>query len=86
MPWFAEVAKGYCFEQAAERCLYVWEWIENTFYGDDEVYTHALDLAIAANALIRMGKIPVPDRHDGLYDCFRDANQVLIAANLEANT
>ncbi len=66
-PWFAEIAKGYSFEQAAERCKLVWDWVRNTFYSDDEVMAYALDLCLQAGALIRAGKLPVPDRHDGLY-------------------
>jgi len=67
MPWFAEVAAGYDFEQAAERCKLVWEWVRNTFYSDDEVMAHGLELSMVAGALIRAGKLPIPDRHDGLY-------------------
>ncbi len=66
-PWFAEIAAGYCFEQAAERCKLVWEWVQNSFYSDDEVYAHGLELSMVAGALIRDGKLPVPDRHDKLY-------------------
>lgn len=66
-PWFAEVAKGYPFDQAAERCGYVVEWIMNTVYSDDEVCDHALGLSIEAGAKIRAGELPIPDRHDGLY-------------------
>jgi len=69
-PWFAEIAAGYCFEQAAERCKLVWEWVQNTFYSDDEVYAHGLELSMVAGALIRAGKLPVPDRHDKLYGEF----------------
>jgi hypothetical protein len=66
-PWFAEVAKGYPFDQAAERCGYVVEWIMNNVYSDDEVFDHALTLSINAGARIRAGELPIPDRHDGLY-------------------
>ena len=66
-PWFAEIAAGYCFEQASERCKLVWEWVQNSFYSDDEVYAHGLELSMVAGALIRAGKLPVPDRHDKLY-------------------
>ena len=67
VPWFDEVAKGYSFAQAADRVGYVWEWVLNTVYCDDDVYGHALDLSIEAGALIRAGKLPIPDRHDKLY-------------------
>jgi hypothetical protein len=66
-PWFAEIAKGFCFEQAAERCKLVWPWVQNTFYSDDEVMAHGLELSMVAGALIRAGKLPIPARHDGLY-------------------
>jgi len=66
-PFFAEVSKGYCFNQAADRCLYVREWIWNTIYSDDDVGGYALDLSMVAGELIRRGDLPVPDRYDGLY-------------------
>lgn len=66
-PWFAEVAKGYCFWQAAERCGYDRQTILNTIYSDDEVFDHGLSLSMWAGAKIRAGELPVPDRHDGLY-------------------
>jgi hypothetical protein len=71
IPWFDEVAKGYCFKQAAERCQLVWEWVENTVYSDDDVYEHALNLSMVASAKIRAREMPVPDRHDKLYEEFR---------------
>jgi hypothetical protein len=70
-PWFAEVAKGYSFEQAAERCKLVWKWVENTVYSDDEVFEHGLNLSMVAGAKIRAGLMSVPDRHDKLYEEFR---------------
>jgi len=69
--WFDEVAKGYPFDQAADRVGYVWAWVLNTVYSDDEVYAHALNLSINAGALIRAGKLPIPDRHDKLYGEYR---------------
>jgi len=66
-PWFDEVAKGHPFDQAAERCGYVVEWIMNTVYSDDEVFDHGLTLSMMAGAKIRAGELPIPDRHDGLY-------------------
>ena len=72
-PFFKEIALGYCYKQAADRCLYPREWILNTLYSDDETYSHMLDLSIQAGALIRSGNHPAPpDRYDGLYDEFRD--------------
>ena len=69
MPWFAEVAKGYCYKQAADKCLYVREWILNTMYSDDDVSAYMLDLSMIARALIEKGEQPAPiDRYDGLYD------------------
>jgi hypothetical protein len=67
IPWFAEVAKGYPFDQAAERCGYDTVTIMNTVYSDDDTYDHALMLSINAGAKIRAGELPIPDRHDGLY-------------------
>jgi len=67
MPWFAEIAKGYSFEQAAERCNLVWEWVQNTVYSDDDVYANGLELSMVAGALIRAGQLPIPDRRDKLY-------------------
>jgi hypothetical protein len=66
-PFFAEVYAGYCFNQAADRCLYERRFVWNTIYSDDEVMEHALNLSMAAGALIRSGKMPIPDRYDGLY-------------------
>ena len=68
-PWFAEVAKGYCFWQAAERCGYDRGTILNTIYSDDEVFDHGLSLSMWAAAKIRMGEMGVPDRWDGLFEC-----------------
>lgn len=59
---------GYCFEQSAKRCYLVWDWVRNTIYSDDETMGWALELSMQAGALIRAGKLPVPDRWDGLYD------------------
>ena len=67
-PFFAEIAKGYGYKQAAARCLYPHEWILNTLYSDDEVFTHVLDLSMVAGAQIRAGERTVPSRWDGLYD------------------
>ena len=71
-PWFDEVAKGFSFEQASDNLGYDWKKTQNTFYGDDDVFGHALDLSMIAGAQIRMGKLEVPDRTDGLYEEFRD--------------
>lgn len=62
-----EVSKGYCFKQSAERCKFVFEWVENTLYSDDELLDHMINLSMAAGARIRAGDLPVPDRHDGLF-------------------
>jgi hypothetical protein len=66
-PFFLEVSAGYCFKQAAHRCGYPWERLNNTLLSDDEVMFHALDLSIAAGAEIRAGHKAVPARWDGLY-------------------
>jgi len=66
-PWFNEVAKGYAFEQAASRAMMVWQAVENTIYGDDDVFAHALNLSMVAGAKMRAGELPAPDRWDGLY-------------------
>jgi len=67
-PFFAEVAKGYCYKQAAARCLYPAEWVLNTLYSDDDIAVHMLNLSMMARAQIETGKIPAPKRWDGLYD------------------
>lgn len=66
-PFFAEVAKGYCWKQASERAKMVPKWVNNTLYSDDDRMELLLDLAIAAGEKIRSGLVPVPDRYDGLY-------------------
>jgi hypothetical protein len=66
-PFFVEVRAGYTINQAADRCKYVRRWVWNTLYSDDETIGYTLDLSIYAGALIRAGKIPIPDRYDGLY-------------------
>ena len=67
VPWFNEVAKGYAFEQAASRAMMVWQAVENSIFGDDDIYAHALNLSMIAGAKIRAGELQVPDRWDGLY-------------------
>ena len=67
-PWFAEIAAGYCYKQAADRCLYVREWILNTMYSDDDVSGYMLDLSMQAGARIRAGEQEPPNRYDGLYN------------------
>lgn len=72
MPFFDEIAKGYCYKQAADRCLYPREWVLNTIYSDDEVFDHMLSLSMQAGARIRAGLQPAPpDRYDGLYESYR---------------
>jgi len=69
MPFFAEIAKGYCYKQSADHCLYPREWVMNTLYSDDDVFGHMLDLSMVAGARIRAGEQEPPyDRYDGLYD------------------
>jgi hypothetical protein len=70
-PFFTEVYKGYPFQEATERLGLDWKTMNNTLYSDDEVMYHAMDLAMAAGALIRQGELEVPDRADGLYDEYR---------------
>jgi hypothetical protein len=70
LPFFNEVAAGYCYKQAADRCLYPQEWVLNTIYSDDEVCQHMLELSMVAGALIRAGKQVAPKRYDGLYDLY----------------
>jgi hypothetical protein len=69
-PFFAEVSAGYCFKQAAYRCGYPWERVNNTLLSDDETMGYCLDLSIAAGGEIRSGHRVAPDRWDGLYDKF----------------
>jgi hypothetical protein len=69
--WFDEVAKGYCWKQASDRCLLVRDWVENSWLSDDDVSGYMLDLSMVAGAKIKAGELPVPDRHDGLYDEYR---------------
>lgn len=66
-PFFEQVSAGYCFEQATKRAGLDWQRVENCLYSDDETMAYALDLSMVAGALIRAGKLPVPDRWDGLY-------------------
>jgi hypothetical protein len=68
VPWFNEVSKGYPFEQAASRAMMHWQAVENSIYGDDDIYAHALNLSMVAGALIRRGELPAPVRWDGLYN------------------
>lgn len=70
-PWFAEIAKGYCYKQATDRVKYDLNMVENTLYSDDETMGHMLDLAMVAAAEIRLGRREVPDRWDGLFDKFK---------------
>lgn len=69
MPFFDEMAKGYCYKQAAYNCLYPAEWVLNTIYSDDEVADHMLSLSMVAGAKIKLGEQKPPmDRWDHLYD------------------
>lgn len=69
IPFFAEIAKGYPVDQAADRCLYPRKWIMNTLYSDDDTYCYVIDLSMVAGAMIRSGQMPAPaDRYDGLYN------------------
>lgn len=70
-PFFAEVSKGYCFEQATKQARLDWQTMRNTLYGDDETMAYSLDLAMVAGALIRRGDLPIPDRWDRLYEKVR---------------
>jgi hypothetical protein len=68
IPFFSEIKKGYCYKQAADKCLYPREWVLNTLHSDDEAMEHMLDLSMQAGALIRAGEQePPPDRYDNLY-------------------
>lgn len=67
-PYFAEVAKGYPVKQAAYNAGL--DFSSKTF-DDYEVRCHSLDLSCAAGALIKLGRLPVPDRWDGLFDEYR---------------
>jgi len=71
MPWFDEIAKGYCYKQACKRAGLDHDKLHDTMYSDDEVMWHMLDLSTYAGALIRSGKLEVPDRWDGLYDEYK---------------
>lgn len=70
-PFFTQVSKGFCFEQATEKAGMDWTTMRNTLYGDDETIGYALDLSMVAGARIRDGEMAVPDRYDGLYDEFK---------------
>ena len=65
--YFDEISKGYCYKQAAENVGYDMIKIEWTM-NDYEVRCHVVDLSMAAGAKIRSGDLPIPHRHDGLYD------------------
>jgi hypothetical protein len=71
-PYFIEMSAGYCCKQAAKRCGYPWEWVENTLYSDDDTLGHVLDLSMVAGEKIRNGAQDAPDRWDGLYDEYRN--------------
>ena len=67
-PFFAEVAKGYCRKQAADRCGYPREYVLNTLYSHDDMMDQMLMLAMRAGYRIRAGlQRPPLDRYDGLY-------------------
>lgn len=66
-PYFDEIAKGYCYKQSAENIGYNLDKLESTL-NDVEVRIHIVDLSMVAGAKIRIGELPVPSRHDGLYD------------------
>jgi hypothetical protein len=70
-PFFDEVFMGYPFQEATERLGMDWKTMHNTLYSDDDIMGYALDLSIAAGALIRRGDKPVPDRKDKLYEEYR---------------
>ncbi len=67
MPFFAEVASGYCVKQAAQRSMLVLDWVMNTIYSDDDTCSHVLDLSMVATYRIRAGQMPIPDRWDRLF-------------------
>ena len=75
-PFFKEVSAGYCFKQATERAGMDWQTMHNTLYGDDDTIGYALDLSMVAGANIRAGKLPVPDRHDKLYQRIENADNL----------
>ena len=68
-PFFAEIAKGYCVNQSADRCEYPRKWVWNTIYSDDDTAGYVLDLSMEAGGKIRAGLMaPPPDRYDGLWN------------------
>lgn len=71
VPYFAEMAKGYCCGQTDDRCGYSRQKVMDTIYSDDEVFEHVIDLSMVAGAKIRKGELEVPDRYDGLYDKYK---------------
>jgi hypothetical protein len=71
IPWFVQVAKGYPFKEAAERAGLDPDKMEDTYYSDDDIVGHGLDLSVYAGARIREGTMSVPNRKDGLYDDWR---------------
>jgi hypothetical protein len=69
IPFFKYISLGYCYKQAADKCLYPRKWVINTLYSDDETMGHILDLSMKAGELIRERQQPAPqDRYDGLWD------------------
>ena len=70
--FFAEVAKGYCWKQSADRARMVRKWVDNTLNSHNHLMDRLIDLAIEAGEQIRAGDMPAPDRSDGLYDKFRE--------------
>jgi len=67
---FIEVSKGYPVDQAVVNVGCGLERLERTF-DDLEVRTHVVYLSCVAGALIRAGKLPVPNRWDSLFDKYR---------------
>lgn len=69
--FFEYVAAGYCWKQSTDKAGLDRERMDHTLWNDYDVKCHMIDLAMVAGKLIREGKIPVPDREDGLYEEFR---------------
>jgi len=66
-----EIAKGFTYLQATENLGLDRVDVE-TELDDSDFRCEVVDVAIVAGANIRAGKLPVPDRYDGLYDKFRN--------------
>lgn len=59
-PFFAEIEKGYCWRQAAERCLYPYEFMLSTLISNKTALERMIELEHAAREAIRSGAMVAP--------------------------